>query len=147
MAVPTAPNEGGGRPLHFLTDDNAGTNRASLFRGRKVETVNAEPLGDLSVYPTSGACRTGKKATTGATAIQLTTTSIPCQGMLVKAPASNGSTIWVGISTVTAGTADATDGFPLEPGESVGVPCRNANEIYIRGAAAALVAYWMASAD
>lgn len=148
MTVPAAPTEAGGSKIHFVVDDNAGTNRANLFRGYKNQALNSEQVADLGVYPTSGTTVSGKKTTSASTATQLTATSVPCQGMLVKASKNNTDTMWVGISTVTAGGTDATDGYPLEPGESVGVPCRNANTIYIRrNGSVDVTAHWVASAD
>jgi hypothetical protein len=75
----------------------------------------------------------------------ITTTPTPCSGALVKAYDDNAATIWVGGSLVTAGKT-STGGYPLEPGESVGVPCEDAADIYVIGSGTDGVA-WFASAD
>ena len=80
----------------------------------------------------------GLRFTTGANgdvdtvAEQLITTSIsPNLGVLVKASRTNTGIIYIGNSTVTAGTNDATDGFELSAGDALMVEGRNANEVYI----------------
>jgi hypothetical protein len=146
MTVPAAPTEANGDKIHFIVDDNAGTTRANLMRGYKRTTINGDSVAELGVYPTSGTLENGGQTLAGSTAEQITTTSTPCQGVLVKAAPTNAGAIYVGKSDVTTDYADTTGGFPLEPGESVGVPCRNANEVYIRGTTGDKVA-WIASAD
>ena len=76
----------------------------------------------------------------------LTAVSTPCSGVLVKAYTGNSAAVYVGGSTVTADTTAATGGYPLAAGESVGVPCRNATEIYIVGTGTDGVA-WIAARD
>jgi len=93
-----------------------------------------------------GGLENGSKVTGVTTAVAISSASVPCSGALVKAYSDNAETIYVGKSDVTADKTAATGGYPLEPGESVGVPCRNANEVYIRGAATDGVA-WLVSAD
>lgn len=146
MAVPAAPVELGGDKLLFGTYDNGGSNAAALPRARKVATLNTTVVGDISVYPTSGSLTHGHVATTGANAIQLKATTLPCQGVIVKAHKENSATIYVGASTVTADYTAATGGYPLEPGESVGVPTQDASTVYVRGATGDAVA-WIASTD
>ncbi len=64
----------------------------------------------------------------GGTALSLTAavatpTKGPGGGCLVKAAAANGGKVYVGYAnTVTAGTADATDGIELAASESLFVP-------------------------
>jgi hypothetical protein len=132
MAVPAAPTEQGGDKILFSVDDNTGSNRANLLKGYKHAVQNANDVADLGVYPTSGTLKQGNRNLTNTSALQLSTTSVPCQGVLVKAREGNSSDIWVGTSTVTADTTEATGGWRLKPGASVGVPCRNLQEVYIR---------------
>lgn len=146
MAVPAAPTEGGGDKILFGVFDNGGSNAAATFRARKTETLNSTVVGDLSVYTTSGSLGHGHVATTGANAIQITSTSTPCQGVIVKAHKENAATIYVGTSAVTADYTASTGGYPLEAGESVGVPTQNANLVYVRGSTGDGVA-WIASKD
>lgn len=146
MAIPAAPVESGGDKLLFGAYDNTGTNAAALFRARKTATLNGTVVGDISVYSTSGSLSNGHVSTTGANAIQLKVATLPCQGVIVKAHKENAATIYVGTSTVTANYTAATGGYPLEPGESVGVPTQDVNTVYVRGATADGVA-WIASAD
>jgi hypothetical protein len=132
MAVPNAPLEGAGDKVLFAIDDNGGTNRANLLKGYQHATQNSEAVADLGVYATSGRLKQGNRNLTSTTALVLTGASVPCQGVLVKAREANASDIWVGTSTVTADTTEATGGWRLRPGASVGVPCRNTQEVYIR---------------
>lgn len=146
MGVPTAPLDGEGDKILFLVyDGGAGTNAAALFRAYKTATVNSTVFGEVGVYPTSGTLKHGAKAMTGGARVVIAG-STPCQGVLVRAYDDNVATIYVGGSTVTADKTAATGGYPLTPGESVGVPCRNANEVYVIGTGTDGVA-WIASAD
>lgn len=62
---------------------------------------------------------------------QITATSMVAKkGVTVKAHKDNTGTIYIGNSDVTAGTADATDGFPLEAGEALFLEVSNANVVY-----------------
>lgn len=134
MTVPAAPTEGSGDKVLFATDDNAGTNRANLLRGYKGQTLNAERVADLGVYPTSGNLGHGNRNATNTSALQLSTSSIPCQGVLVKAREANANDVWVGKTGLTADTTEATGGWRLKPGAVIGVPCRNVNEVFLRWA-------------
>ena len=146
MAVPAAPLESGGDKILFGTYDNAGTNEAAVMRAYKIATINTTVLGDLGVYTTSGGLENGNMQLTSTSALALSATTVPCQGVIVKARSTNAATIYVGKSDVTADNTNATGGYPLDPGESVGVPCRNLTEVYIRGTSGDGVAY-LASTD
>jgi len=149
MAVPAAPIESGGSKLAFGTYDNGGSNAAAIERAYHVATVNGTVLGDRGVYPTSGSLAHGNRNATGTAQLQLSGTSIPCQGVLVKARAANANDVWVGKTGLTADTTESTGGWRLAPGESVGVPCRDVNEVYLRWATytAGDGVEWIASAD
>lgn len=134
MAIPNAPLEGAGDKILFIIDDNGGTNRANLLRAYKRTTQNAEGVGDLGVYPTSGTLSHGNRNAVNTSQLQLSTSSIPCQGVLIKARLANVNDVWVGKTGLTADTTESTGGWRLQPGESVGVPCRNVNEVYLRWA-------------
>lgn len=147
MAVPAAPTEAGTSKLGFAIRDNAGTNEAVLQKAYQVGTTNATTTGDFGVYPTSGLPGTGYKVTTASTEIAISSTSVPCQGVIVKADPDNAEDVWVGATGITT-TKATTDGYRLAPGESVGMPCRNANTVFIRrGAATDVGVYWAASRD
>jgi hypothetical protein len=75
---------------------------------------------------------TGRKSSIAGTALQLSTTDTPAQrGILVKADSANTVDLYVGdADTITADAADATDGWPLAPGEAVLIPIDNLNKIY-----------------
>lgn len=79
------------------------------------------------------------------TAEQITSTSFACKfGVLLKASHLNTGTVYIGNSDVTAGTTDATDGFPLMPGESVLAKVNNTNIPYAIGSANNQIIYWFA---
>lgn len=63
-------------------------------------------------------------------------------GIVVKAPASNTGTVYVGL----ADTVSATTGYPLAPGESESFPvawCNNVASIYVIASANnQAVAFW-----
>ena len=65
-------------------------------------------------------------------------------GVTVRAAPGNSGVVYVGSSDVTAGTTDATDGFPLQAGESITVPVANANQLYVIGGAANQIVYYFA---
>ena len=78
---------------------------------------------------------TGRKSSIGTSAAQLTTTHVHAKrGVQIVADSGNSVSVYVGISTVTADSADATDGFPLAAGESVVVPVIAPTTIYVRAA-------------
>ena len=97
----------------------------------------------LAPQPTLGH---GSRSAIGTTAVQLTTTSITTRkGVLVKAGNANTGVIFIGNSNVTAGTADATDGFELDAGESVMIEIDNANKLFARSTMAGQRAFWIAT--
>lgn len=134
MALPAAPTEAGGDKLLYVVDDNGGTNRANAIRGYQGGVTNGERMADVGVYPTSGKLGHGNRNAVNTSQLQLSTSSIPCQGVLIKAREANVNDVWIGKTGVTANTTEATGGYRLKPGASVGVPCRNVNEVYLRWA-------------
>ena len=73
---------------------------------------------------------TGRKSSIGTTAVQITSSTHVSRGVQIIADSTNSVKVYVGISTVTANSADGTDGFPLAAGESVVVPVSDPSLIY-----------------
>lgn len=147
MSLPAAPQTASQEAILPLYDDaGGGTARANAPHAYKRTTIGSDAVAELGVYPTSGSLAHGAHTLAATTAEQLSATSKPCQGVLIKAPSTNAGTIYIGVATVTTDYNATTGGFPIDPGESVGVPCRNVTEVYIRGTVGDKVA-WMASAD
>lgn len=76
------------------------------------------------------------KSSVGTSAVQLVATATPVTyHVVVRADPANSSTVYVGTSSgVTAGTADATDGTPLRPGEFcrlVGASVKDASSVWL----------------
>ncbi len=54
------------------------------------------------------------------------------EGIQILASSANTDTLYVGYSaSMTANSADLTDGFPLVAGSAIFLPCRQASDIYI----------------
>lgn len=53
-------------------------------------------------------------------------------GVYVRALSTNGNTVYVGDSNVSA-----SNGFPLAAGEDIWIPCEDATTVYVIGGAAA----------
>jgi hypothetical protein len=72
------------------------------------------------------------RLTVGTSALQLTATSVPCRSMpIIKAHPSNTDVVYVYKAGVTTAT-----GIPLGKGESIPLPVKNLNEIYVIAGAA-----------
>jgi hypothetical protein len=98
-------------------------------------------IGDETVH----GFRHGRKSAVGTTAVQLTTAAAhQSKGVQLKADAANSGTVYVGNSNVTAGTTDATDGFPLAGGEGLFVPVDDPSKVYVIGSAAGQNVFWFA---
>ncbi len=83
--------------------------------------------------------------TVGASAEQLTSSTYKCKnGVIVKASSDNTGKVYIGDSSaVTAGTADATDGFELSAGHSITIPVDKPSRIWLIGSAASQKVYWL----
>ena len=95
---------------------------------------------------TSGTLYHGSKASIGATALQLTSTSRSLnRGVKVKADAGNSTNfIFVGLSGVTAGTsAPTTDGYKLAAGEETELAIDDPSKIYVIGSTTGLAVSWI----
>jgi len=81
----------------------------------------------------SGSFDHGAKSDISTSAAQLTAASIPAKrGVQLLAGFSNTAVVCIGNSDVTfTGTADATDGFPLQAGDGFLVPVDNVNKVYV----------------
>src|SRR5690348_3824761 len=54
------------------------------------------------------------------------------EGVQILASSANGETIYVGYSNaITCNAGDDTDGFPLQAGASLFVPCRHASDVWV----------------
>lgn len=89
--------------------------------------------------------RTGRK-TVGTTAVQITTSTAELfSGIHIRAAGSNTGTIYVGFSNaVTADSADATDGFPLNANDGLYLPVSLGSEVWIIASAASQKFFWLA---
>lgn len=88
----------------------------------------------------------GSKGSIGATALQLTATSVLLErGVTIKADAGNSTAfVYVGKSSaVTAGiAAPTTDGVKLAAGEEMFVECSDPSTIYVIGSTTSLACCW-----
>ena len=93
----------------------------------------------------TGTFLTGSNLDVDATAEQLTATQRSfSNGIIVKAALSNTGTVYIGPDAgVTAGTLAATDGFPLDPGDSVFLEMTDPSLIYCIGSAANQKVFWI----
>lgn len=119
----------------------AGTNAIG-----KLAANSGVDIGDVDVTSSvSSTLDHGSNLDIDTTAEQITTTSFAAKfGVTVKSAVDNTDTVYIGNSDVTAGTTAATDGFPLEPGESITLPVNNSNLLYAIGAAANQKVFWSA---
>lgn len=87
----------------------------------------------------------GAKSSIGTSAVQITTTSVTCRrGVVVKAADGNTGIVYVGPSTITNGTTDATDGIELSASQAVVLDIDNANKVYVIGSTTGQKVYWIA---
>jgi len=85
-----------------------------------------------------------KAVTTAGTRVQITATSTPCAGVLIQALAGNTSDITVGMVNVV-GAAGATHiGVNLIKGDSIYMPIRDLNLLYLDSITNGDAAYYAA---
>lgn len=103
-------------------------------------------IGDVDVLSAvSATLDHGSNRDIDALAEQITSTSFACKfGLLLRGSPDNSGIIYIGNSDVTAGTTDATDGMPLQAGESMWFPCSNSNIPYAIGSTTNQIVYWLA---
>ena len=140
-ALPAGTNNIGDVDVLSLPALPAGTNAIG-----KLSANSGVDIGDVDVTSSvSATLDHGSNLDIDTTAEQITTTSFAAKfGVTVKSAADNTDTVYIGNSDVTAGTTAATDGFPLEPGESITLPVNNSNLLYAIGAAANQKVFWSA---
>ena len=140
-SLPAGTNNIGDVDVLSLPALPAGTNAIG-----KLSANSGVDIGDVDVTSSvSATLDHGSNLDIDTTAEQITTTSFAAKfGVTVKSAADNTDTVYIGNSDVTAGTTAATDGFPLEPGESITLPVNNSNLLYAIGAAANQKVFWSA---
>lgn len=89
--------------------------------------------------------KTGAKSSIGTSAVQISSTSVKTKkGVLVKAASTNGTgLVYVGDSTVTAGTPDSTSGFELAASEWVEIETDDVSRVYVIGSTTNLKVTWV----
>lgn len=96
----------------------------------RVDPTTKRVLTDASVAPETSFDH-GSNLDVDTAAEQVTTTSMAAnRGVLITSDPANTGVVYIGNSDVTAGTADATDGIPLNAGEGVFIEINNANKLY-----------------
>jgi hypothetical protein len=140
-ALPAGTNNIGDVDVLSLPALPAGTNAIG-----KLSANSGVDIGDVDVTSSvSATLDHGSNLDIDTTAEQITTTSFAAKfGVTVKSAADNTDTVYIGNSDVTAGTTAATDGFPLEPGESITLPVNNPNLLYAISASANQKVFWSA---
>ena len=80
---------------------------------------------------------TGSKTGITTSSAALSTTELHSRrGIQIVADSGNANRVFIGqSSSVTAGTAEATDGYPLAAGESIVLPVTDPNSIFVIGPA------------
>lgn len=118
----------------------AGTNAIG-----KLAANSGVDIGDVDVTSSvSSTLDHGSNLDIDTTAEQITSTSFACKfGVTVKSAVDNTATVYIGNSDVTDGDTAATDGFPLEPGESITLPVTNSNLLYAIAASANQKVFWI----
>lgn len=120
----------------------------TLTTGQQV-ALQTDASGNLKVTATYvaivfGALTTGSKSSIGTSAVQISSTSVVASsGITIRSALANSATIYIGPSGVTANTAAATDGIPLNPGESISMPLNNLNLLYVIATATGQEIFWM----
>lgn len=93
----------------------------------------------------AGSLHHGRNVDVGSTAAPLTAVRRRLsRGVQLKAAAANSTAVYVGSSSVTAGTAAATDGFPLDPGDALFVPIDSPHKLYLIAASPQQSVCWLA---
>lgn len=137
------------RAIHTNLRNNSGTEIATSTNPLRIDptgTTTQPVSGTVTVTAITNALPTGTNAigtvgttpavvnvgqqTVNTTAVQVSVTStVPTNGIIIRALAANAAPIYVGGSGVTTAT-----GYELSPGESISFSC-NLNTLYIRSVA------------
>lgn len=111
--------------------------------GLVILNPDGSTVGGSSTSPSSD-FEHGGNSNVGTSAEQIVIESTPAaHGVLIRAHKDNTGTVYIGKSDVTAGSADATDGMPLQAGESLTLNVDNANKVYAIGSAAGQKLFWV----
>lgn len=88
----------------------------------------------------------GSKGSIGVSALPLTAVGFgAAKGIELIAAATNAAGIvYVGNADVTAGSAEATDGFPLAAGARLFIPIERVSSIHLIGSTTGLKVFWIA---
>jgi len=116
----------------------ASSTDATLTLPFRVNPVTGRLLVDsISAGVSSAVFDTGSNLDVDTVAEQLVAASMPAiRGVLMATPVANTGVIYVGNADVTAGTTDATDGIPINAGETLFLEIDDANKLYVIGSAA-----------
>ena len=88
--------------------------------------------------------KTGAKSAIGTSAVKVVASSQSAQsGVMLRADKANTDIVYIGTSTVTAGTVDATDGFPLSAGDIMFIPVVDVSLIFAIAASGTQRVFWM----
>lgn len=88
----------------------------------------------------------GRKSSIGNTAVQITATASLCRmGVTFRAPIGNTDLVYLGGAATTCDADDATDGYPLMPGESHNLPVDSPHLVYARSPTAGQKVFWIGS--
>lgn len=139
-ALPAGTNNIGDVDVLSLPALPAGTNAIG-----KLSANSGVDIGDVDVTSSvSSTLDHGSNLDIDTTAEQITSTSFAAKfGVTVKSAVDNTATVYIGNSDVTDGDTAATDGFPLEPGESITLPVTNSNLLYAIAASANQKVFWI----
>lgn len=134
---------GGVGPLIMGKSDSTGVAtpiRVKETTGKMVVTLD----GNSSVLA-QGTFTTGSKSGIGTSQVQLVSSGSNSMALTIQADISNTGTVYVGKTGVTAGTTDATDGYPLLAGDSIDIYYNAPANVYLIASAAGQKVYWMSN--
>lgn len=140
------------------TGGTPGTNDFILVSGKSDVTGVATPIrvkettgkvvvtldGNSSVLSQS-TFTTGATSSIGTSQVQLVATGTNSMALTIKADPSNTGIVYVGKTGLTAGTTDATDGFPLWAGDSLDIYFNTLSSVYLIASASSQKVWWMAN--
>lgn len=87
----------------------------------------------------------GRKVLNDISATALIDTDVKCEvGVTVRAATGNGGKVYIGNSTVTKDSAEATDGYELAAGQTIFIPVNNVKNIYGWASVTPQTVYWIA---
>ena len=88
---------------------------------------------------------TGRTSSIGTSAVALTSSDVSGdRGVQIFADSSNAGTLYVGEDdTVTADSADGTDGYPIAAGETVVIPTLRPDLLYVIASTGTNKLWWM----